>query len=68
MSQLLADHHHFLIMLASPDVIREQKALLDTISKAQLRAVTEISHNLLIAHIAMTSSEKAVPKRLSTHF
>ena len=67
MSQLLVEQRHFLMMMASTSVSREQKqVILDTISKPQLRAVTEISHNLLIGHITMTSGEKAVLKRYAT--
>ena len=46
---------HLLMMTASS---AQRKALLDTITNEQLKALTEVTHNLLQGHIPITEGHK----------
>lgn len=62
MSRLLEDHRHFLQLLkvAKSD---QRKALLKTIDKSQLKALSEIAHNVIKGTIVLTPEEKLRLKR-----
>ena len=62
MSRLLEDHRHFLHLLrvAKKD---QRNALLRTIDKTQLRALSEIAHNVIKGTVVLTPEEKLRLKR-----
>ena len=58
MSDLLKEQAQFLILLASGHTVRHQKlALISTIDKRQLKAISEISH-VLMGSVNLTTSKR----------
>lgn len=62
MSQLLEDQRHFLHLLRSTKK-DQRKALLSTIDKPQLKALSEIAHNVIKGTIVLTPAERRRLKR-----
>lgn len=62
MSRLLEDQRYFLHLLRTTNK-DQRKALLNTIDKSQLKALSEIAHNVIKGTIVLTPSEKAKLKR-----
>ena len=64
MSRIIRDNSAFLHLLMCSDTPKAQaKALLDTISKMQLNALTEIAFNLLKGTIKITENHKSSLRR-----
>ena len=64
MSDNIRNQVHFLMLMASDDTSRQQKdALLQTINKDQVRAVSEACYNVLIGHLQITEPERARLRR-----
>ena len=64
MSDLLRDQIHFLLLFADNATPRLQKEkLLETISKYQLLALSEVSYNTVVGSMQFSPSEKARLKR-----
>ena len=61
--RLLKEHRHFLKVFEQTDSA-QRKALLRTITSGQIKALSEITHNIIKFRIALTPSEK-VPLRRS---
>ena len=58
MSDNLLQCVHFLQLLGSPDTSKAQKvALINTVSKAQLNSLSELSMNILNGNISITTEE-----------
>jgi len=62
MSWLIEDQGHYLQLLQSTSTLR-RKALLTTITKPQLKALCEITHNVLKGTVELSPSEKKTLKR-----
>jgi hypothetical protein len=58
MSQLVEDNRHFLCLISST-TISQRKALLNSITKPQLKAVSEIVHNVIRGTVPLTYLEKS---------
>jgi hypothetical protein len=58
MSQLVEDTRHFLCLISST-TISQRKALLNSITKPQLKAVSEIVHNVIRGTVPLTYLEKS---------
>lgn len=64
MSKLIKDQSPFLHLLMSEKTPKPQTAaILKTISKDQLNALTEISYNLLKGHIPLSDTQKKSLKK-----
>jgi len=57
MSRLIEDQGHYLQLLQSTSKL-QRKALLTTITKPQLKALCEITHNVLKGTVELSPSEK----------
>ena len=57
MSQLIEEQWHFLEVLRTCNK-KQKRALLKTIDKKQLNALSEIAHNVIIGTIILTPIEK----------
>ena len=62
MSRLIEDQGHYLQLLQSTSKL-QRKALLTTITKPQLKALCEITHNVLKGTVELSPSEKKTLKR-----
>lgn len=62
MSRLLEDQVHFLQLLRTTKK-DQRKALLKTIDKSQLKALSEIAHNVIKGTIDLSTSDKVKLKR-----
>jgi hypothetical protein len=62
MVELIQQHRHFLHLIKSTTTA-QRKALLSTITKQQLKALSQIAYNILRFKIRLTPSEKAQLKR-----
>ena len=60
--RLLKEHRHFLKLFRQTDSAR-RKALLRTITLGQIKALSEIAHNIIKFRIALTPSEKVLLRR-----
>ena len=58
MSQLVQNNRHFLSLISST-TISQCKALLNSITKPQLKAVSEIVHNVIRGTVPLTYLEKS---------
>ena len=59
MSRLIEDQGHYLQLLQSTSKL-QRKALLMTITKPQLKALCEITHNVLKGTVVLSPSEKNI--------
>ena len=64
MSQLMRKQVWYLQLLMMTPSAAQRKAMLDTITNDQLRALTEVAHNLLQGRIPISESHK---RKLRTH-
>jgi len=62
MSQLVEDNRHFLCLISST-TISQRKALLNSITQSQLKAVSEIVHNVIRGTVPLTYLEKSELKK-----
>lgn len=62
MSKLLEDQVHFLGMLQTASK-EQRKALLKTIDKQQLKALSEIAHNVIKGTVVLSTEEKKKLKK-----
>ena len=58
MTQLVEDKRHFLCLISST-TISQRKALLNSITKRQLKAVSEIVHTVIRGTVPLTYLEKS---------
>jgi hypothetical protein len=58
MKSLMKRQIWYLHLLMTSTSSTQKKALLDTITNDQLKALTEVTHNLLQGHIPITESQK----------
>ena len=64
MSQTLKDNIHYLMLLGSSDVPRQQKqGLLNTVTKRELNSLSEVALNILQGSLDIGSSHKITLKR-----
>ncbi len=57
MSELVRKQRHFLNLLSETDP-KQRKRLLETITRKQVKAVSQIAHNVIKSVVKLTSSEK----------
>ena len=57
--RLLKEHRHFLKLFGQTDSA-QRKALLRTITAGQIKALSEIAHNIIKFRIVLTPSEKVL--------
>lgn len=62
MSQLLSDQRTFLELLVKAS-LKQQKALLQTLSDLQLKALSEFVHNLLKGNVPLSNEQKKTLKK-----
>lgn len=62
MVQLLLQERHFLLLVVQTTP-SQRKTLLQTITRHQLRAISQIAHNIVKFKIQLTSVEKKALKR-----
>jgi hypothetical protein len=62
MSRLLEQQNHFLELLCTTRRLQRQ-ALLRTIDKSQLKALSEIAHNVIKGSVILSPSDKNRPKK-----
>lgn len=62
MVQLLVQERHFLLLFAQTTP-GQRKVLLRTITRQQLRAISQIAHNVVKCKIKLTSAQKKALKR-----
>ena len=62
MVQLLVAERHFLLLLVQT-TSAQRRALLQTITRQQLRAISQIAHNIVKFKIQLTTVEKKTLKR-----
>lgn len=62
MVQLIIQERHFLLLFART-TSAQRKVLLQTITRHQLRALSQIAHNIVKSKIVLTPIEKATLKR-----
>ena len=62
MSRLLEQQNHFLELLSTTRRLQRQ-ALLRTIAKSQLKALSEIAHNVIKGSVILSPSDKNRPKK-----
>ena len=62
MGELIRQQHHFLQLLIQT-TSSQRKAILHTITRQQLRALSEIAYNILKFKIPLTASQKTSLKR-----
>lgn len=60
--ELLKEQRHFLVLFTQSKP-SQRKALLQTITKDQLRALSQIAHNIIKLRIKLSSAEKSQLKR-----
>ena len=60
--RLLKEHRHFLKLFGQTDSA-QRKALLRTITAGQIKALSEIAHNIIKFRIVLTPSEKVLLRR-----
>ena len=65
MTQLVEDNRHFLCLISST-TISQRKALLNSITKPQLKAVSEIVHNVIRGTVPLTYLEKSELNKYKT--
>jgi hypothetical protein len=65
MTQLVEDKRHFLCLISST-TISQRKALLNSITKPQLKAVSEIVHNVIRETVPLTYLEKSELNKYKT--
>ena len=64
MADLIKDNIHFIILLQSPGTSKDQKnMLIKTISKGQLKALSEIAYNTLQGYRDFNADDKRRLKR-----
>ncbi|OOY71986.1 hypothetical protein BOW09_12325 [Solemya velum gill symbiont] len=63
MSALIKKHVSFFRVLLTTTSKLQRKVLLDTITHDQLKALTEITHNILKGNLPITSVQKKLLKR-----
>ena len=64
MSLIIQDQIHFLLLFVSEDTTRDQReALLDTVTKHQLNALSEVSLNILKASVELSPRQKLCLKK-----
>lgn len=64
MGDVIQDQIHFLLLFVSDDTSRQQReALLDTITKVQLHALSEVSLNILKGSLGLSTAQKQALKR-----
>ena len=64
--KLLKEHRHFLKLFGQTDSA-QRKALLRTITPGQIKALSEIAHNIIKFRIVLTPSEKVLLRRSRRH-
>ena len=62
MVQLIIQERHFLLLFVQTTP-SQRKALLQTITRQQLRALSQIAHNIVKFKIQLTATEKRILKR-----
>ena len=62
MVQLIKQERHFLLLFVQT-TSAQRKALLGTITRHQLRALSEIAHDVIKFRIELTKAERATLKR-----
>ena len=62
MVQLIIQERHFLLLFAETTP-SQRKVLLQTITRKQLRALSQIAHNIVKFKIQLTTAEKRTLKR-----
>ena len=62
MVQLIIQDRHFLVLFVRT-TSAQRKMLLQTITRHQLRALSQIAHNIVKSQMQLTSAEKATLKR-----
>ena len=62
MMQLIIQERHFLLLFVQTTP-SQRKALLQTITRQQLRALSQIAHNIVKSMIQLTATEKKTLKR-----
>ena len=60
--RLLKEHRHFLKLFGQTDSA-QRKALLRTITPGQIKALSEIAHNIIKFRIVLTPSKKVLLRR-----
>ena len=64
MSQLLKSNVHFFLLLANTQTSQQQKrAILKTISKYQVNAISELALNIIKGTVALDTEQKQILKR-----
>ena len=59
MSKVIRDNWNFIQLLIKSSSLKQQKALLNSITQDQLRALSEIAVNVLYGNIPLTTRTKA---------
>ena len=60
--RLLKEHRHFLKLFGQTDSA-QRKALLRTITAGQIKALSEVAHNIIKFRMVLTPSEKVLLRR-----
>ena len=64
MSELVKKHKHYMYLLSETSSSHQRKALVDTITKEQFRALSQVTVNVLHLNIPL---EKSVVSKLKSH-
>ena len=62
MGNLIKDQRHFLRLFVQTN-FTQRKALLDTITQPQLKALSEIAHNIILGKVTLTPLERSKLKQ-----